>query len=873
MLDIAKAFENILHRRLVEAARAFGFHLGLLRWLLGLYRMPRRLSLHGVLSEAVFATLSVVAGSSFADLMMRLMTEGPVRRARLAWPSVLFVVVVDDVQGLVHGSEAFVRTSTPIVAEAVADDLRGLGLPISEPKILMTASSPHLSKAIVGASRLLKKARRREVRNLGADFAAGQPLLRRHRAACVMKVLWKARRFSRLRVAGRRGLRIARGAIGPGSLFAVAITGISPGHLRLIRSAYHRMVVKNPSGRSAVADIALLDPKADPAYVALGTPLAWISYAKNRGLLSRHMIAASARWAFQQLDRDRPMKLVRGPVGAAVASAFTIGWISGDGLVWTTPEGLKVDILADDPYSVKVAAHRSISAWLWRQSGSRHVGLAHLSGPPRTAPYVALLGQTSSLSHRRKGLLRAFLSGAFRFDLTCSCGESFSTSAEVWSHFAWDCPITEVLRREFGHRPLVLRHAKSYMKSPFMSSGWLPDPSARLPSFADPPLLTWAFHEDEQEQDPLFRGPCFGDGSTFQNKCKIAARAGWAVVEVTWTSSNVLRWRRRLSGTFPGYVQENNGAELYALLMWLRHIDPTAYLFHTPVFYSDSRWVVDGWGGGFDPANLWTPHWGLWQQVLVLRKDLPNLRVVWTPAHSSARAAAARRDGLWERTCNEMADVAAKAAARSHPRDPLVELAILRADSLLETLGLWYSAVLDFALKFQVLPSRPPSSARGYRIPRLPKHTLALDVQGMPRCVRCLVPADLCPVRPCRMPVGLPHLYRCMGGVSSAPDAATTPSFAVMAYPELAAGRCRPPPPLLGGLVGSFVVAIPGLGTSSASRWICGLPLKLSTFASTISTLTTFGSLPEAAPGQASPLGCRLGLRVVQSVLLPLLLG
>ena len=63
---------------------------------------------------------------------------------------------------------------------------------------------------------------------------------------------------------------------------------------------------------------------------------------------------------------------------------------------------------------------------------------------------------------------------------------------------------------------------------------------------------------------------------------------------------------RSASGTFPGLWQDSDGAELYALVFWLRHLDPVSC--RRPTYHTDSRWVADGWNGLRDTRQPWTPH-------------------------------------------------------------------------------------------------------------------------------------------------------------------------------------------------------------------------------------------------------------------------
>jgi ribonuclease HI len=85
----------------------------------------------------------------------------------------------------------------------------------------------------------------------------------------------------------------------------------------------------------------------------------------------------------------------------------------------------------------------------------------------------------------------------------------------------------------------------------------------------------------------LFGREAFSDGSTLRPGCKWSSRAGWSVIQIMGNGS----LGTSAYGCLPCLVQENNAAEIWALLFWIQHIDPTV---HEAVLYSDSQIAVDG---------------------------------------------------------------------------------------------------------------------------------------------------------------------------------------------------------------------------------------------------------------------------------------
>jgi hypothetical protein len=182
-------------------------------------------------------------------------------------------VVVDDVQGTAFGTHDRVVSSTSQACEFFVERFEAQQMPISEPKVQMVGSSQPGLKAVARRCLPLRRAAATSVRHLGADFAAGRRIIHSTRSKRIRNILEKARRLRKLGRFGNEGLRVARTALGPGAMFAVAVTGILPGHRKLVRWAYHMAVVRKPAWRATTIDLALLHPRAVPEFTALVTPI------------------------------------------------------------------------------------------------------------------------------------------------------------------------------------------------------------------------------------------------------------------------------------------------------------------------------------------------------------------------------------------------------------------------------------------------------------------------------------------------------------------------------------------------------------------------------------------------------------------------
>ena len=173
------------------------------------------------------------------------------------------------------------------------------------------------------------------------------------------------------------------------------------------------------------------------------------------------------------------------------------------------------------------------------------------------------------------------------------------------------------LRREHGFPGAFLQAVRKYEGFAVLETGLFDDPRYSMPLPACPAIVVWKMVNPSS--CPLFAGPCFGDGSVFGGEAQVSARAGWGVVELNANSLPATVFRRAY-GTVPGPVQTISGAELYALLTWIRNLDP-CYDDHR--FYTDSSWVFSGWYCRYATGAAATPFREWWAEVERLRSEWP----------------------------------------------------------------------------------------------------------------------------------------------------------------------------------------------------------------------------------------------------------
>ena len=107
LVDLVKAFERVRYDVLLQEAMRWGYPIWLLRLTLAAYRLGRRISICGVLSEVVWACRGITAGSVSATTELRMtllhLLDGIVR----LFPAILLHVYVDNM--FLHCTVTFIN--------------------------------------------------------------------------------------------------------------------------------------------------------------------------------------------------------------------------------------------------------------------------------------------------------------------------------------------------------------------------------------------------------------------------------------------------------------------------------------------------------------------------------------------------------------------------------------------------------------------------------------------------------------------------------------------------------------------------------------------------------------------------------------------
>ena len=212
---------------------------------------------------------SVVAGCTFADVMMFLVMHGIDSRVRAAAPLASMAVAADDYQILFCKPREQAIRITLRAHNACREAFRAVGMPVSSKEQVLLASDESAAIDVAGTDVTLAESRRKSARNLGIDFTLGTRRFAMVFASRAHKTKRKLLKLKAIRSAGVDSSHYTLSPINASHTYGTDCIGLSPSQVRTYRRAAHRSVTKSPARRSATFDLALSRAQPtvlDPSY-------------------------------------------------------------------------------------------------------------------------------------------------------------------------------------------------------------------------------------------------------------------------------------------------------------------------------------------------------------------------------------------------------------------------------------------------------------------------------------------------------------------------------------------------------------------------------------------------------------------------------
>ena len=338
--DVEKFYDSINIVRLAELSQEFNFPIAVSSLDLQVHVAPRVVRWANFYSEATPIFSSILAGSKFSNSYARIALYRLLDAAHAQLPDQVRQYV-DDLAQVQRGTSNQCYNKIVEGARLLYEGLTEEGLKVS-PKSTIVCSSATLAFRV--HSKLLslgiEVSVARGVRDLGIDAGGG-----RHKPVAVRnqrldKVKGRARRVSQLGRWCKKASKLYNTNIWPAASYGMAAYGCPPGVIRQLRSTA-ALCTSSKSGACTTSAIAIgLPPGSDPA-IALRVEIlkCWIDFWAGNTHLHEELLKSWMKLVPKLKLKATRWRQVGGPVGAAVATLYDIGWkpVSPNG--WIQPDG------------------------------------------------------------------------------------------------------------------------------------------------------------------------------------------------------------------------------------------------------------------------------------------------------------------------------------------------------------------------------------------------------------------------------------------------------------------------------------------------------------------------------------------------------
>ena len=435
----------------------------------------------------------------------------------------------------------------------------------------------------------------------------------------------------------------------------------------------------------------------DPAYALTLEPIYALACALWDGWAPRQWILRSWTASFNRyVDGSVSWMTVADPISAAAASCARIGWSSPRPGVLRTHEGVVLSLDNVCPKTVLKLGQYAVEDWLLCEMVRKRDYLRGFG--PAAVPWIYPLARlvkkrpTPGWTQRHQAMLRTVVAdglwpaarlhdaGLIPTNECAVCG------AEGTSHHrAWCCSGRDTFRAEYVLPEGYLPAAKAQPSNPLWTHAFVVDPTRTIPPPIDVEPEWTVIPRNHRRR---FRGSAFGDGSAVMPFGPRSCRAGYSVVQIDFLIDQYVLTACAL-GPLPGPYQSSPAAELYALLVYLQHLDdePDA------MFYSDCDWVVKSFAlGEAGTTGATHVHADLWRRVWTLHARRHNavlvLKVRGHASQSSGDFCEYLADG------NSFADAGAKEGRLKHPSDIVAEVVASGAFEVVTTTAKFLARVM-----------------------------------------------------------------------------------------------------------------------------------------------------------------------------------
>ena len=713
LLDLVKAFESVPHQALVEAAKAKGYSLTVLRLSLAAYRLARAIGISGVFSRIVVASRGITAGSGFATTELRILLYDIVTEVRCRWKGVLSIkMYVDDITLAASGAPKQIVRAMREALSRITEVIEGhLRMEISAKKSLALSGRPSIARHLAQSRHASRKVITwtKQAKLLGTSTSGGRRRAVKTTRVRIATLKRTVPRFRALRKAGVRTTQMARAAATPAITYGVECMGVSNTQLFASRVQVAAAASPQAAGKNPDCILAVLDGGSgtlDPAFDAHCQVIrhwaeAWWTGWVDPELLKCAMVLGRAKLAKYS---SSSWHTVAGPATALLATMQRISWKFVDQVTVEDDIGRHWNFLQHAPHTIVKATQDSVRRW-------RALNIGKIL--PALIPTTPDFGAEPSMVVPVMAPIAKLLSGRYKskqlpWNMTMAAQLTSAASGGQWPQARkagvkkWGITDSRCQLCLQADGTLAHRHV---CESTRPDQGWpLPPPPAmfglsklrddRRQVSATRALLVvrvprpiqrdesfrWLKFPDMHVLDAIW----YIDGSLFEGSIRQYAVTGFAIVVVS-KRGDLLGFGH---GTPPSWITTAPAAEAWALQITVANA-PVMPAVRTDCY----TLLTTAMSGPLAAASARKPLAAIWRAIAhhlddQLAEFVSRGCLVWMPAHQSLATFRSRMksDGKDMTTldwrANRLADALAKAAAVPNRIDTRLRLLMQSFDSL-----------------------------------------------------------------------------------------------------------------------------------------------------------------------------------------------
>jgi len=582
--DIEKFYDSIRPGRVMKKAREQGIDIRILAIAMQVHLAPRVLRTEGCYGTVVKVSRSVLAGCRFSNAFARSVMYDILDKAGANYGMTICRQFVDDLSQNTRGKRIKEVAREAIdVSLRIKEGLEAEDFTISSKSVLV-CSHKELDKEIKKGLRAkkIKLSTTYVAKDLGLDATSARVRRTTTQKSRIAKTNRRKRVAAWLRKKDRRAAKLYKSNLWPATCYGISGNGMANSTVRSLKAAA-ASVALGAAGQCASTAVAMMfGNKMDPEISARMTVIkdwVWLWHRATK----EEKIEAAKTWMSlkHKLKGQHKWRLVKGPVGATIATLHDLGWEPKFPDLWRSAEGDAYEIhdwhegIIDE--AMEYDLETDLARDIWDRAAEHHNGSGLKGGLDNRVLWRHLDVLIKNDLKGKESILRKAACGAMWTrqrkqghnlveDSTCPrCGQE----SEDDLHRIWKCPHNDTISGDAVDKSKHLQEMAvegSQESACFWLRGLVPKGWTQCPEAEGKEVAL----ERIDIQGPWQGGTFYVDGSGGRHtRDARLRRCGWATIQTDRPHDLCMDPSRVAYGSLAGGKQTVPRAELTAVIKTL----------------------------------------------------------------------------------------------------------------------------------------------------------------------------------------------------------------------------------------------------------------------------------------------------------------